>query len=185
MRKGIKRPDLQRARILVCPICKKEFRAVKDCKNRHQKFCSLECWFESRKNPIVDIECPVCKKIFRERIGRKKYCCHTCYSEHLKTAMKGANSHWWMGGKTKEKQIIRTSARYKKHRQAVLERDGYKCTMCGSTDNLEIHHIHEFCEHPELVFEISNTITLCHNCHQTTDNYGYKARWKIKPKGKK
>lgn len=182
MRKGVKRPDLQRARIAMCPICKNLFRAVKDCKNRKQKYCCLECWYKSRENPIVDIVCPICHKIFQERIGRKKYCSHECYAEYLKTANKGENSHWWLGGKTKEKQIIRTSAKYRQHREAVLERDGHKCTRCGTTKNLEIHHIHEFCEYPELVFEMNNTITLCHNCHKKTDNYGYKARWKVKEK---
>lgn len=182
MRKGEKRPDLQRARIATCPVCQKQFRAIKDCKSRKQIYCSIDCWYKSRANPIIEMVCPVCGNKFKERNGNKKYCSHKCYSEYLKTANKGANSHWWLGGKTKEKQLIRTSARYREYRRAVLERDGHTCTICGAKDKLEIHHIKEFCEHPELVFDLDNGTTLCHKCHQETDNYGYKARWKIKPK---
>src|SRR5258708_6165746 len=36
-------PHLQRARIGTC-ICGKEFRAIKDFKNRKQKYCSRKCY---------------------------------------------------------------------------------------------------------------------------------------------
>ena len=48
--------------------------------------------------------------------------------------------------------------------------DGYKCALCGSTDRLEVHHLHyvdEFgnsllgWENPQL-----DLITLCRSCHE-------------------
>lgn len=50
---------------------------------------------------------------------------------------------------------------------------------CGKhTIDLEAHHIKEQSRYPELIYELSNGLTLCHKCHKLTDNYGYKARWK-------
>jgi len=43
-KKGKKYPHLQRARIGNCEICNKEYRAVKDFKDRKQKFCSKKCF---------------------------------------------------------------------------------------------------------------------------------------------
>lgn len=48
-------------------------------------------------------------------------------------------------------------------RETVLKRDGYCCAECGSTDRLEVHHIHHRSDggtdDPE------NLITLCMKCH--------------------
>ena len=44
MRKGSVNPKLQRARIGACQECGKTFRAVKDFKDRKQKYCSKECF---------------------------------------------------------------------------------------------------------------------------------------------
>ena len=43
------------------------------------------------------------------------------------------------------------------------------CRACGTTDDLQVHHIRPFHLHPELELEQSNLITLCekrgHDCH--------------------
>lgn len=54
---------------------------------------------------------------------------------------------------------------YKQWRKAVMERDGHTCTQCGATDELEAHHIKPFAEFPELRYDVSNGVTLCHKCH--------------------
>jgi hypothetical protein len=51
-------------------------------------------------------------------------------------------------------------------RQMVLERDGYKCTKCGSTKDLHCHHILPVAVEPLLSTDIDNCITLCYNCHK-------------------
>ena len=43
-KKGKKYPHTQRARVVICPVCGKEFRAVKDYKDRKAVYCSKECW---------------------------------------------------------------------------------------------------------------------------------------------
>ena len=176
MKKGEKRPDLYRAKIKTCPICKQTFRAVKDTEKRKQIYCSRECWQKSRANPVIEMKCPTCGKIFYERNGRKIYCSHKCYAKALEEIQGGENSHFWRGGKTKESKLIKTSAEYKKWRNAVFTRDFYKCVKCGSSRNLEAHHIKEQCNYPALRFDINNGLTLCHACHKLTDNYGLRAK---------
>jgi phage terminase large subunit GpA-like protein len=57
---------------------------------------------------------------------------------------------------------------YRKLRKQILRRDGWRCQLCGSMTNLEIHHKRfrsrsgEDNEH--------NLITLCHDCHASTHN---------------
>jgi len=59
----------------------------------------------------------------------------------------------------------RKSRRHDNWSKKVRERDGYKCTECGSTKNLHAHHIIPWEESEELRFEISNGLTLCGSCH--------------------
>lgn len=47
----------------------------------------------------------------------------------------------------------------------VMERDGYKCVQCGSTENLEADHIKPKQYFPELALDVSNGQTLCRDCH--------------------
>jgi 5-methylcytosine-specific restriction endonuclease McrA len=51
-------------------------------------------------------------------------------------------------------------------RQMVLERDGYVCQKCGSTENLHCHHILPVAVEPLLSADIDNCITLCADCHK-------------------
>ena len=48
------------------------------------------------------------------------------------------------------------------HRQ-VLERDGWRCQVCGSMQNLQVHHL-KFRSHSGGDVE-QNLITLCTECH--------------------
>lgn len=59
-------------------------------------------------------------------------------------------------------------------RESVLNRDGYKCVDCGSTEHLEADHIKPKAIYPELKHDVSNGRTLCHPCHVQTETYGSK-----------
>lgn len=57
-------------------------------------------------------------------------------------------------------------------RYPILERDGYRCQECGSTQDLDVHHIQarkdDGDDSPE------NLITLCKVCHAKTKSWGRK-----------
>ena len=52
---------------------------------------------------------------------------------------------------------------YEQLRNQVLRRDGWRCQVCGSRENLHVHHKQLRSQQGE--DEESNLITLCASCH--------------------
>lgn len=79
-------------------------------------------------------------------------------------------NHWhWNGGTASDRDYIKHTIAYKKWVHEVFERDDYTCQCCGLRGvQLEAHHIYNFADYPDLRMELSNGITLCHNCHSIT-----------------
>lgn len=50
------------------------------------------------------------------------------------------------------------------NRKKILERDGYKCSRCGISRELCVHHIDQNSANADY----SNLITLCRYCHKKT-----------------
>lgn len=174
-KKGKHYPHLQRAEIRVCELCGKTFRAVNDYKGKTQKYCSKECW--SKRSTKINY-CRYCgAEIKTNNSVNKQYCSNDCRNNDYKIRFKGENSHFWEGGKTEQKRLLRSSSAYREWRKKVFERDNYTCQECGQTEcTLEAHHIKEVCNYPELIFDVNNGKTLCHDCHEKTDNYCNKAK---------
>lgn len=61
--------------------------------------------------------------------------------------------------KVSKKRITVTKETYDK----VIERDDYKCRLCGATQNLQLHHIYG--RGKDLTNDINNCIMLCRHCH--------------------
>jgi 5-methylcytosine-specific restriction endonuclease McrA len=74
---------------------------------------------------------------------------------------------------SREKRARRTrnSAAWQKARAAARQRDGNRCTACGSTKDLEVHHIRSLAEGGN-EFALSNLTTLCRDCHTGTAGVG-------------
>ncbi|EKU50327.1 HNH endonuclease [Staphylococcus massiliensis] len=67
------------------------------------------------------------------------------------------------------KQFYNSTA-WKNVRQQVLKRDNYECSWCReegkvTTTGLEIDHIQELQDRPDLKIEPDNLRTLCKACH--------------------
>jgi len=100
--------------------------------------------------------CPVCGKDFRpHKLAPKKqiYCSHKCYVREQ------YRRHSYRKENRKDQVGFRTV------KPIVLERDGEKCTLCGSTDNLHVHHFDNSgnSDHPNN--DPTNLTTLCRGCH--------------------
>ena len=61
------------------------------------------------------------------------------------------------------------SKTWKRKRESILRRDGYKCRRCKRYGRQRpattVHHIKHFDEFPELALDNDNLISLCESCH--------------------
>ena len=62
-----------------------------------------------------------------------------------------------------QKPVRLDAASYERLRQEILRRDGWRCQVCGTMENLQIHH-QQFRSHAGADVE-ANLITLCADCH--------------------
>jgi len=52
---------------------------------------------------------------------------------------------------------------YVTYRKLVLDRDNFKCRVCGKKGRF-LRHIKSVKDYPELGYELSNAITICKEC---------------------
>jgi len=99
----------------------------------------------------------------------------------------------WKGGKTKLVDTIRKHDKYKVWRLEIFERDGFKCVLCQSREDIQADHIKPFSiillengicslenaiECKEL-WNVCNGRTLCKICHHKQPTHGTGAlKWK-------
>jgi len=153
-----------RRRCLICgePVSKKT-----------RKYCGQKCKSEARKKSrISEKRCPYCGKMFQPRSSRTKFCGRICASRAHSVCMIGKGNSNWRGGKTPYQ--LRNP--FKKLRQIVMERDGFKCTVCGKRGTykivkwrgknrkrltLVVHHIDMNPENNQ----VENLVTICSTHH--------------------
>lgn len=57
----------------------------------------------------------------------------------------------------------RNDCRVRQWTAAVLSKG--RCELCGSTENLEAHHIVRWADYPRGRIDVNNGMCLCHECH--------------------
>ena len=93
--------------------------------------------------------------------------------------LQGVSVEKWQGFASSETARLKVSSEYKTWRRQVFERDNWTCQKCGKHNGrLHPHHIKPKSRYPKLLFDVSNGVTLCKECHRKTDSYGVN-----KPKG--
>ena len=96
-------------------------------------------------------------------------------SKSMEGTGQGSKNTLWKGGITPINLAVRMSAKYKRWRTAIYERDSYTCRECKQIGGkLNADHIKPFSLYPEFRFELSNGRTLCVSCHKKTSTYGGK-----------
>jgi 5-methylcytosine-specific restriction endonuclease McrA len=117
--------------------------------------------------------------------GKKKYCSKGCQQKATRKRLSENGALQTIKRREYEKhvdaykeraKVCREQKRFSGRREAALERDGYKCTMCGSTERLEVHHKDSSGKTERPNNKLSNLQTLCSSCHGliTNQNMG---RW--------
>jgi hypothetical protein len=134
-----------------------------------QKYCSEECFYKATAPKFITATCQSCGQEFtyryhprnhgKARAGEeRKYCSKKCMGAAYAKIRKGAGNPVWAGGKS--------LARRRAHKvilQAV--RSIGKCEECGSTSQLQGHHVIPVCVNPDLVDDPRNIKVLCLDCH--------------------
>lgn len=70
----------------------------------------------------------------------------------------------------------RTKKEYRKWRASVLNRDNNTCMKCGKFNvPLHVHHILCVKDHPDLITDVSNGVTLCVECHKGEHGKGWRS----------
>jgi len=154
---------------ITCLFCHKEkrFLSQREANRPHvlKGYCSLKCKNLAEKTKI----CPICQKVFLPSLKRIKFCSYNCYWKSKKgkivNQMFGINNPKW----NPNKQSRTYPSQYLKEK--VKTRDNYKCYICGSKENLCIHHLKPF----KIIRQhnIENLITLCHDCHWKAHRKNY------------
>jgi 5-methylcytosine-specific restriction endonuclease McrA len=111
--------------------------------------------------------------------------CHSCSKKgrlNPQYGKRGKLNLNWKGGRTKIENIIYISLKYNNWRKKILFRDNYKCKICNSKKQLEVHHKIPLAHIVELysiktynqalkcklLWDIIWGITLCQKCHAKT-----------------
>lgn len=83
------------------------------------------------------------------------------------------NKYDTLGRKKYKRYIHLTSTtKYKKWRLTIFTRDNFTCINCKKVGGyLIVHHIKSWVKYPELRYVVDNGITLCEECHKSTNNY--------------
>ena len=84
----------------------------------------------------------------------------------LRKANLGDRRYNWKGGISREQMRKRQSMHMRDARNACFKRDNYTCRACGQRGGkLNAHHVWPFQSFPKLMYEVSNLVTLCKQCH--------------------
>lgn len=96
---------------------------------------------------------------------------------------RGVKNPNWRGGTSSERKCAGARTDHKKWRNAVLLRDGWTCVKCGSTKDVEAHHILPWAYFPNLRCDVSNGEALCLECHKKTFRTAFQLRAELEAHG--
>lgn len=99
------------------------------------------------------------------------------------SAKKGSASNLWRGGVTRHSRLAIADWCATVRAELLLEA-GHKCKRCGSSKNLELHHIVPVSEDGSLSMQKSNIEVICFLCHRTHHRIlGHAKSWREKSRG--
>lgn len=179
-------------KIIPCASCGSPVRVDWHNRNSVRKFCNITCYLNLIRAKVQTL-CAGCGKemeVFKSRFEyyNNLYCTAECYRKHGLFPSLG-----FVHNKSYDtlRSRLCNTAEYLKWKSYVLERDNYRCTKCGATEELRVHHkitlyhiaykynqsfsidpleLLKIRESPEFK-DTSNGITLCNSCHMKEHHF--------------
>lgn len=166
-----------------CKYCGDE---IPSTKRKDAIFCSIKCQkqqerirrlkMREEKREIPTKICPVCEEKFKPHKNSYKtqlYCSYDCkmtayYKRRSEKGRTESNRRYIENNREFVNEIqrkYRQKSMYSGNKLKVLKRDGHKCTECGYTKNLHIHHKDFSGQTDNPNDSIDNLVTLCIKCH--------------------
>ncbi len=165
-----------KAPTLTCSVCQKEFTVKPYRLNKKQKSitCSRECKTSALGWGKKTVGCDWCGKSMTRRnsfISERNFCNRTCMGNWQSVNILGESSPSWRGG---------WPGYYGKDwaamNRAAKKRDNHTCQGCEKPQSdldhtLEVHHLRpvRLFKKPNDANRLDNLITLCRDCHITSD----------------
>lgn len=136
---------------LECKECGKTFNADRP----EIKYCSTSCQIAGSRKVMKSVTCKECGKVFERPSqdvykGKDVYCSTRCSNRAYSKEHPNRYGTTW--------STIRLKA---------LKRDSYRCTICGSSEELQVHHKKKLLSFDtiEEANQLDNLQTLCKTCH--------------------
>lgn len=68
--------------------------------------------------------------------------------------------------KKEEYKLLLQTKEWRRKSKEVMTRDGFKCTKCGETHNLNVHHTYYYPGKTPWEYTSNSLKTLCESCHE-------------------
>lgn len=142
---------------LTCENCGDEYR-VKPARESYSRYCSHDCYWNDNRLTRV---CENCGETFTRRASEfenpeQAFCSHPCFNEWRGLGVR-------IGDSNTVYRAVRDYLLGGDWGTFAAQKRGEKCEVCGSTENLELHHI------VPLLYGGThgdwNLMTACRECH--------------------
>ena len=122
--------------------------------------CSVSCKQQSLTFKAICSFCGEELTRHKYRAGRKNYFCDVkCKGKWMSENKKGENGQNWRGGTWNNRVQVIAHSSYRTWRAKIL--DGAVCILCGTDEELELHHIISKIVRPDLVKSEENVVPIC------------------------
>jgi hypothetical protein len=172
-------PAKRRQVPLQCPECGEGFTTAQSNIEDGRRFCSRECYINSRSGKNVN--CEVCGDGFYAYdtyVDDARFCSQDCYGVWLSENKSGENSWHWRGDERDTERPGYGAGWSEQKRGLVRDRDRRRCTECGMHEQqhveghgMKLHVHHEVnareSSNPAVYNAARNLRALCIGCHMS------------------
>ncbi len=137
------------------------YRSARMLKRNKQHFCSVGCKVSEGR---FMVECGYCgkelsKHRYQEGRSDNYFCGIACKGRWMSGNLTNEKGQNWRGGTWNNRVQVLAHTHYRTWRAKIL--DGAVCILCGTDEELELHHIISKIVRPDLVKSEENVVPIC------------------------